>query len=150
MTSKLEERAFGLLSFSRRMQTLGLIETDLPKLPWACVRNLTDAIGSSIDRIADENTDDFWVEFAEKCDAAGLAEKSGVFRPATFLNGEVTRLIREKRMEGINVLEFMFRTPGMPENLAQNIKKSLESSEYCIDDSKNPVCVQWSALLDNS
>ena len=150
MTSELDKRVFRFLSFSRRMESLGLMATDLPKLPPECVGNLLEVIDGGFRHASEEGTEKFWRKFAEKCDDADINEKFlGGFRHENFLRGELGYIMQNKRMESIDALEFMFRTPGMPEHLSEKIKKALEESEYFLDDSKNPVCIQWSALMEN-
>ena len=152
MTSELDKRIGRLLSFSRRMEDLVLKETDFPKFSPESVKDLLDAISSSLARASEEGTEDFWRKFAEKCDAAGLDGNHYSSRHDYDMSVPqiLGQIMHTKRMQTIDALELMFRTPGMPADLAQKIKEVLESNEYCIDNSGKPTCIQWSPLLGNS
>ena len=151
MTSEASNQMQRILSFSRRMENLGFIETDLPKLPSECVQHLLDAINNSIDKASEEGTEEFWQKFAEKCNAADIdAKHLFQFDPEHFLHSELDYIMRTKHTEPIDALEFLFRTPGMPKDLARKIKKVLESSEYHVDDSRNPISIEWSDLHVNT
>ncbi|MDA7963008.1 MAG: hypothetical protein MPK36_10670 [Gammaproteobacteria bacterium] len=161
MTSEASNQAHRFLSFSRRMEKLGCIQEDIPTLPPKCVEQLLDVLNSSIEQVCTGEgktiefhstpAGEFWQKFAVKCYDAGIAMKfQGGFRPAQFLCSELGYVMQHKREKSIDALEFLFRTPGMPEGLAEKIKKALESSEYHVDDSRNPISIEWSIVSANT
>lgn len=149
MTSEADNQLQRLLSFSRRMENRGCKPEDLPKLSRECVGKLLVAIRDNFH--CDDADDAYWQRFAEKCSDANMHGKPlDPFDCDDFLRYELDYIMRHKRMQSIDVLELLFRTRGMREDLAMDIKKALESSEYQVDDSRDPISIEWSALYANT
>ena len=156
MKIEVGNHAWRVLSFSRRMETAGYEPEDIPTLPQECAKQLWDAINSSVHqaRAGEGKTaelhstpaGEFWKKFAEKCYDAGVAPKyMGGFNPASFLSGDLHYTLHHERFKAIDAVEYLFRTPGMPEDLARKIENALQGSEYHIDYSVSPISVVWSA-----
>lgn len=146
------------LTFAQRVGKVKFDPADVRKLPehmrmevWIAIK---DSIAGACSiapttmhfyksdlRFYENKAGKFWLNFAHEQGTNAWSERLEFTKYDLIGNLFRTTMLDRTPWEFINVLECMFRTPGMPKTLAKKIEKALEDSPYHLDISMQPVSI---------